>query len=197
MTTKTRTRVSGSTIAIVTLSILLATSIAIGIALAYFTATTNVAGTITLGNPVTVSITQGGASVASLTFGNNALPGSTYSQAIGISAPASMTDALMRAKLVITNTDSASVNVTATTTADWTLAADEYYYYYGTVSANDSINFVTQITIPTTLTNSDANKTFTISVIVETIQQANNAANATWTTAPSAWLNQYSPAAAA
>lgn len=195
MATKTRRRVSGSTIAIVTLSILLVASIAIGIALAYFTATTNVAGTITLGNPVTVGITQGGASVASLTFGNNALPGSTYDQAIGISAPASMTEALMRAKLVITNTDSASVNVTATTTADWTLATDEYYYYYGTVSANDSINFVTQITIPTTLTNSDANKTFTISVIVETIQQANNAANATWTTAPAAWLNQYSPVA--
>ena len=190
-----RRKVTTSTIAIVTLSILLAVSIAVGVTLAYFSSTANVAGDITLGDPVTISITQGGASVSSLTFSNDALPGTVYDQSIGVTAPEDMTTALMRAKLTITNTDGASTNVEATTTTSWTEGTDDYYYYQGTVSANAAIDFVTKITIPTSLTNEDANKTFTINVVVETIQQANNAANAVWTTAPAEWLNTYSPTA--
>jgi len=193
--TKQRKRLSTSTIAIITLSILLAVSIALGVTLAFFTSTATVAGDITLGDPVTISITQGGASVQSLTFANDALPGSVYDQTIGISAPADITTALVRAKLTITNTDGATANVEATTTEDWTDGEDDYYYYNGTISANATADFVTAITIPTSLTNEDANKTFTINVVVETIQQANNAANSVWTTAPEAWLNQYSPVA--
>ena len=106
-----------------------------------------------------------------------------------------MTEALMRAKLTITNTDGASQNVDATTTGSWVEGDDDYYYYNGTVNADDAIDFITQVTIPTTLTNADANKTYSIEVIVETIQQANNAANAVWTTAPESWLQSYSPVA--
>ncbi len=190
---KTRRGVSGSTIAIIALTILLLASIGIGITLAYFTSTANVTGNITLGDPVTISITQGGASVSSLTFDGDALPGTVYSQAIGVQAPSEMTEALMRAKLTITNTDGATTNVEANTTGDWRLGDDQYHYYNGTVNADDQIDFITTITIPTSLTNEDANKTYTIDVIVETIQQANNAANTVWNTAPSDWLDTYSP----
>ncbi len=193
---KTKRGVSGSTIAIITLAILLLAAIGIGITLAYFTATTNVTGNITLGDPVTISITQGGASASSLTFDGTALPGTVYSQAIGVKAPAQMTEALMRAKLTITNTDGASTNVEATTTGDWQLGDDQYHYYKGTINANDKIDFITAITIPTSLTNDDANKTYSIDVIVETIQQANNAANTVWDTAPADWLETYSPVSA-
>ena len=193
--TKTRRRVSTSTIAIIVLSILLIASIAIGVTIAYFTSSATVAGNITLGDPVTISITQGGASASTLTFAGDALPGTVYDQAIGVLAPAEMTEALMRAKLTITNTDGATSNVDATTTGDWVEGDDDYYYYNGTVNANDNIDFITNITIPTSLTNADANKTYSIEVIVETIQQANNAANAVWTTAPSEWLQTYSPVA--
>lgn len=190
---KIRRGVSGSTIAIIALTILLLASIGIGITLAYFTSTANVTGNITLGDPVTISITQGGASVSSLTFDGDALPGTVYSQAIGVQAPSEMTEALMRAKLTITNTDGATTNVEANTTGDWRLGDDQYHYYNGTVNADDQIDFITTITIPTSLTNEDANKTYTIDVIVETIQQANNAANTVWNTAPSDWLDTYSP----
>ena len=190
---KIRRGVSGSTIAIIALTILLLASIGIGITLAYFTSTANVTGNITLGDPVTISITQGGASVSSLTFDGDALPGTVYSQAIGVLAPSEMTEALMRAKLTITNTDGATTNVEANTTDDWRLGDDQYHYYNGTVNADDQIDFITTITIPTSLTNEDANKTYTIDVIVETIQQANNAANTVWNTAPSDWLDTYSP----
>lgn len=190
---KTRRGVSGSTIAIIALTILLLASIGIGITLAYFTSTANVTGNITLGDPVTISITQGGASVSSLTFDGDALPGTVYRQAIGVQAPSEMTEALMRAKLTITNTDGATTNVEANTTDDWRLGDDQYHYYNGTVNADDQIDFITTITIPTSLTNEDANKTYTIDVIVETIQQANNAANTVWNTAPSDWLDTYSP----
>ncbi len=193
--TKSRNKrgVSGSTIAIIALTILLLASIGIGITLAYFTSTANVTGNITLGDPVTISITQGGASVSSLTFDGDALPGTVYSQSIGVLAPPEMTEALMRAKLTITNTDGATTNVEANTTGDWRLGDDQYHYYNGTVNADDQIDFITTITIPTSLTNEDANKTYTIDVIVETIQQANNAANTVWNTAPSDWLDTYSP----
>ena len=191
---KQNRRVSGSTIAIITLSILLVATVAIGITLAYFTASTTVTGNIALGDPVTISITQGGASATSLTFAGDALPGTVYDQAIGISAPAQMTEALMRAKLTITNADGASTNVNGTTTASWTKGTDDYYYYNGSVTANASIDFITSLTVPTSLTNEDANKTFSVEVIVETIQKANNAANSVWTTAPADWLETYSPA---
>ena len=192
---KQRKRVSGSTIAIITLGVLLIASIAIGVTLAYFTASATVAGNITLGDPVTISITQGGASASSLTFAGDALPGTVYDQAIGIQAPADMTEALMRAKLTITNAEGATTTVEADTTAEWTEGDDDYYYYNGSVTANASIEFITSLTVPTTLTNADANKTFNIDVVVETIQKANNAANAVWTTAPSDWLETYSPIA--
>ena len=190
---KRKKRISGSTIAIVTLSILLIATVAIGITLAYFTASETVAGDITLGDPVTISITQGGASASTLTFSNKALPGDVFDQAIGIAAPADMTEALMRAKLTIANADGATTNVEATATDQWQLGDDDYYYYNGSVVANANIDFITKVTIPTSLTNDDANKTFNINVVVETIQRANNAANAVWTTAPSDWIDTYSP----
>lgn len=190
---KRKKRISGSTVAIITLSILLVSTVAIGITLAYFTATATVAGDITLGDPVTISITQGGASASTLTFSSDALPGDVFDQPIGIAAPAEMTEALMRAKLTITNTDGATTNVEATTTDAWITGDDDYHYYNGSVISNASIDFITKITVPTSLTNDDANKTFNVNVIVETIQKANNAANAVWTTAPADWLNTYSP----
>ena len=191
--TRQNRRVSGSTIAIITLSILLVATVAIGITLAYFTASTTVTGNISLGDPVTISISQGGASATSLTFAGDALPGTVYDQAIGISAPAQMTEALMRAKLTITNTDGATTNVEGTTTSSWVKGDDDYYYYNGSVTSNASIEFITSITVPTTLTNADANKTFSVEVVVETIQRANNAANSVWTTAPAEWIETYSP----
>ena len=186
--TQTKRKATASTIAIVTLSVLLIAAIAVGVALAFFTGSANVTGNITLGDPVNISITQGGASVSALTFTGKALPGTVYDQAIGVSAPANTTDALVRAKLTITDADGGTTPVEAKTTDSWQKGTDEYYYYKGTLTANGKADFVTSLTIPTTLTNDDANKTYTIAVVVEAIQKANNAANATWTTAPEDWL---------
>ena len=191
---KAKKRISGASIAIIVLSILLIASIAVGITLAYFAANANVTGSITLGDPVNINITQGGASVTSLTFTGNALPGQVYDQVIGVSIPAQSSNALLRAKLTITNTDGASLTVDATTVDAWTKGEDNYYYYKGTAKANDTIDFVTKLTVPTGLTNEDANKSFNIDVVVEAIQEANGAARSVWTTAPADWLDQYSPA---
>lgn len=193
--TQTKRKATASTIAIVTLSVLLIAAIAVGVALAFFTGSANVTGNITLGDPVNISITQGGASVSALTFTGKALPGTVYDQAIGVSAPANTTDALVRAKLTITDADGGTTPVEAKTTDSWQQGTDEYYYYKGTLTANGKADFVTSLKIPTTLTNDDANKTYTISVVVEAIQKANNAANATWITAPEDWLTTYSPMA--
>ena len=195
MATNTKRKASASTIAIVALSILLIVTVGVGIALAYFTGNANVTGDITLGDPVTINITQGGASVSALTFSGKALPGTVYDQAIGVSAPADTTEALIRAKLTITNADGASTAVEATTTSSWQKGDDDYYYYKGSLVANGNADFVTAITVPTSLTNADANKTYNIAIVVEAIQKANNAANATWTTAPADWLETYSPTA--
>lgn len=190
---KAKRRISASTVAIIVLSILLIASIAVGVTLAYFSSSTAVAGNVTLGDPVNINITQGGASVTSLTFSNDALPGHVYDQVIGVSVPESTSDALLRAKLTISNTDGATINIEATTVQAWVKGDDEYYYYNGVASAGDAIDFVTAITIPTGLTNEDANKTFNIDVSVEAIQEANNAARAVWVTAPTEWLDTYNP----
>lgn len=193
---RTRSRVKGSTIAIIVLSVLLIASIAVGVTLAYFAANTNVAGNVTLGDPVNINITQGGSSVTSLTFSGDALPGQVYDQVIGVSIPTNTSNALLRAKLTISNNDGATVNVEATTVDAWVDGDDGYYYYNGVATAGDSIDFITAITIPTSMTNDDANKTFNIDVSVEAIQEANNAARAVWTTAPEEWLNTYNPVTA-
>lgn len=190
---KVKKRVKGSTIAIIVLSVMLIASIAVGVTLAYFASDATAAGDITLGDPVNINITQGGSSVTSLTFASDVLPGHVYDQVIGVSVPADTSDALLRAKLTITNSDGATLNVEATTVDAWVEGDDDYYYYNGVASANDSIDFVTALTIPTGLTNQDANKTFNIDISVEAIQEANNAARAVWTTAPTDWLDTYNP----
>lgn len=190
---KERKRIKGSTIAIIVLSVMLIASIAVGVTLAYFAADANVVGNVSLGDPVNINITQGGSTVTSLTFSNDALPGHVYDQAIGVSIPDDTSDALLRAKLTISNTEGATLNVEATTVDTWVEGDDGYYYYNGVASAGDSIDFVTAVTIPTGLTNADANKTFNIDISVEAIQEANNAARAVWTTAPAEWLDTYNP----
>ena len=190
---RTKKRVKGSTIAIIVLSVMLIASIAVGVTLAYFAADANVVGNVTLGDPVNINITQGGSTVTSLTFSNDALPGHVYDQVIGVSVPADTSNALLRAKLTITNTDGAAVNVEATTVEAWVEGTDDYYYYNGVAKAGDAIDFVTAVTIPTSLTNEDANKSFNIDISVEAIQEANNAARAVWTSAPTDWLNTYAP----
>ncbi len=182
---------SASTFAIIALSLLLVASIVLGLTGAFFTGNANVEGTITLGAPVDITITQGGASAETLTFTGTAMPGTVYDQAIAIKQPNSTSDSVVRAKLTLTNTGSASVNVTATTAENWVEGDDDYYYYQGVVRAGESHDFVTSITVPTSLTNADANKTYTISIVVEAIQHANGAANEVWTTAPEDWLASY------
>ena len=190
---RARRRVKGSTIAIIVLSIMLIASIAVGVTLAYFTANANVVGNVSLGDPVNINITQGGSTVTSLTFGEDALPGHVYDQPIGVSVPSNTSNALLRAKLTISNTEGATLNVEATTVDSWVDGEDGYYYYDGVAKAGDSIDFVTAVRIPTGMTNADANKTFNIDVSVEAIQEANNAARSVWTTAPADWLDTYNP----
>ena len=190
-----RKRVNPATIAIIVLSILLVASIAIGATLAYFSADQDVTGTLTLGNPVNINITQGGASVSSLTFDGTAMPGTVYSQPIGVSIPADTSDALLRAKLTLSDTAGATTNIVAATSANWVAGSDNYYYYNGVATAGQSIEFVSSITVPTTLTNEAANEVFTINVIVEAIQEANDAAADVWTTAPAEWIATYATTA--
>lgn len=182
---------TASTVAIVTLSILLGLSLVLGLTAAFFTATQTATGNITLGNPVNINITQGGTSVESLTFSGNALPGTSYTQAIGVAVPADTSDSVLRAKLTLTNTGNASKPITATTASNWTAGEDGYYYYNGTAKANDTISFCTAITVPSDLTNADANKVYTVSFQVEAIQFANGAASEVWTTAPTDWITNY------
>lgn len=191
-TVKIKTRKnSGSTIAIIALSVLLGLSVIFGVTAAFFSASKGATGNITLGDPVNVDITQGGASVTSLTFDGSAMPGTVYDQVIGVSVPADSSDCVVRGKLTITNTDGSSVNVEAITDTNWVKGDDDYYYYNGILSANGSAGFVTKITVPKTLTNADANKTFALSIQIEAIQFANGAAAEVWTTAPSSWTTNY------
>ena len=170
-----RKKANPATIAIIVLSVLLLASIVFGATLAYFSANADVTGTITLGNPVNINITQGGASVSTLTFDGTAMPGSVYNQPIGISVPTDTSNALLRAKLQLTDINGATSKINATTNANWTSGDDDYYYYNGIAKAGDAIEFVSKVTVPTSLTNEDAKKVFTVSIVVEAIQEANNA----------------------
>jgi len=189
-----RKRISPATIAIIVLSVLLVASIAIGATLAYFTAQQDVTGTITLGNPVNLTITQGGSAVTNLTFSDDAMPGTSYDQPISISIPADTSNALLRAKLTMTDAEDNAAIIDATTTGDWVKGTDDYYYYNGVASATDTIGFVTAITVPTSLTNDAANDVYTVNIIVEAIQEANYAAASVWTTAPTDWIATYATA---
>lgn len=184
-------RTSGTTLAIIALSVLLGLSLIFGVTAAFFSANATAGGDITLGDPVNINITQGGAAVSTLTFDGKALPGTVYSQPIAVSMPADTSDAVIRGKLTITNSDSASVNVTAVTPDTWQVGEDDYYYYKGKLAAGENAEFVTSITVPKTLTNADANKTYALSVQIEAIQFANGAASEVWTTAPTDWVSSY------
>ena len=189
--TKKKRKSASSTLAIVALSILLGLSVIFGVTAAFFSATASATGDITLGDPVNINITQGGTTVTTLTFNGTAMPGTVYDQPIAVAMPANTSDAVIRGKLTITNTQNAATNVTATTNANWVAGSDDYYYYNGKLSAGDTQEFISALTIPKSLTNADANKTFTIAVQIEAIQFANGAASEVWTTAPSTWTTNY------
>lgn len=191
VTVNNRKNKSASTIAIVTLSVLLGLSLILGLTAAFFSASRSATGDITLGDPVNINITQGGANVEVLTFSGTAMPGTTYDQPIGVSVPTNTSQSVLRCKLSLGNTGSASLPVTATTSEDWVLGDDEYYYYNGSVNSGDTLTFCSSITVPTGLTNADANKVYTITFQVEAIQYANGAASEVWTTAPTDWVNTY------
>lgn len=176
---------------IVALSVLLLVSFIWGVSGAYFQDSDISSGMITTGGPVNIDITQGGASATTLTFSSSAMPGDVFDQAIQVTAPEGTSKAVLRAKLTVSNDDGLSAPVTATTAENWAKNTDDYYYYSGTIEAGNSIDFVTQVEVPTSLTNDDANKSNTISVVVEAIQHANGAARAVWTTAPSDWVAAY------
>ena len=188
---KKRKKSNASTLAIVALSILLGLSLTFGLTAAFFGTTKTATGTITLGDPVDIIITQGGTTVTALTFDGSAMPGTEYDQPIAVAMPDNTSDAVLRGKLTITNSDEAAVNVSATTNGSWVLGQDDYYYFNGKLSAGQSQEFVTKITVPKSLTNADANKTYVISVQVEAIQFANGAAAEIWTTAPQTWVTNY------
>lgn len=188
----TRKNRNASTVAIITLSILLGLSLILGLTAAFFSANQTAAGNITLGNPVNINITQGGTSVESLTFDGTAMPGTSYTQAIGVSVPQNTSKSVLRCKLTLTNTGEAtSKPITATTSDKWVQGTDDYYYYNGSVNAGDSVDFCTAITVPKELTNLDANKVYTVTFQVEAIQYANGAASEVWTTAPEKWTTAY------
>ena len=191
MVTENRRKNNSSTIAIIALSILLLTSVVLGVTGAFFFQNAAVTGDITLGDPVNINLTQGGTSVASLTFSGAAMPGTNYSQPIGVTAPAATSDAVLRGKLTITNTDGSAYVVTATTNPAWIDGGDGYLYYNGVLTAGTSVDFVTEVQVPTELENIDANKTYNLNVQVESIQWANGAASQVWTSAPAAWVTAY------
>lgn len=183
---------NASTVAIITLSILLGLSLILGLTAAFFSANQTATGNITLGDPVNINITQGGTSVESLTFSGTAMPGTSYTQVIGVSVPQNTSQSVLRCKLTLTNAGEAtSQPVTATTSDKWVKGEDDYYYYNGSVNAGDSIDFCSAITVPKTLTNTDANKIYTVTFQVEAIQYANGAASEVWTTAPQDWTKSY------
>lgn len=187
-----RKKKNASTVAIITLSVLLGLSLILGLTAAFFSANQTATGDITLGDPVNISITQGGASVEAFTFSGTAMPGTVYSQPIGVSVPENTSQSVLRCKLTLANSgDATSQPITATTSDDWTLADDGYYYYNGSVNAGDSLDFCTEIQVPKGLTNQDANKVYTVTFQVEAIQYANGAASEVWTTAPTEWVNSY------
>lgn len=182
---------ASSTVAIVTLSILLGLSLVLGLTAAFFSASQTATGTVTLGDPVNINITQGGTNVTALTFAGTALPGTSYTQPIGISVPANTSKSVLRCKLSLTNEDATTTDITATTSDKWTLGEDGYYYYNGSVEATNTVDFCTAITVPKSLTNTSANKVYTVTFQVEAIQYANGAASEVWTTAPEKWTTTY------
>ncbi|MBE5746098.1 MAG: hypothetical protein E7359_02295 [Clostridiales bacterium] len=190
---KSKKRKNASTVAIITLSILLGLSLLLGLTAAFFGANQSATGDITLGDPVNINITQGGTNVEAFTFAGTAMPGTTYSQPIGVSIPENSSECVLRCKLTLSNTGEAtSFPVKATTSDTWSLNEDDdYYYYNGKAASGDSIDFCTQIEVPKELTNLDANKIYTITFQVEAIQYANGAASEVWTTAPSDWIESY------
>lgn len=182
---------SSSRIAIIALSILLLTSVVLGVTGAFFFQNAAVAGDITLGDPVNIDLAQGGATVTSLTFSGAAMPGTIYAQPIGVSSPAATSDTVLRGKLTITNSDGSTFNVTATTDPAWIDGGDDYLYYNGVLSASGTVDFVTEIQVPTELENLDANKTYNLNVQIEAMQWENGAASQVWLTAPAEWVTAY------
>lgn len=147
--------------------------IAIGGTLAWFTDKGEVTNVVTFGNvDIKLEETKNGAlQEGGLTF-DNVVPGDTLAKDPTITN-ISENQCYIRAKVTFTGDsiiDGTALNIDST---KWKLCKDGYYYYKDALSKNGSAQLFTTVTIPTTLGNSVAGKTFDIKVEAEAIQKDN------------------------
>lgn len=154
-------------------AVALCTMIAIGGTLAWFTDKGEVTNVVTFGNvDIKLEETKNGAlQEGGLTF-DNVVPGDELAKDPTITN-ISENQCYIRAKVTFTGDsiiDGTALNIDST---KWKLANDGYYYYKDSLAKNGSAQLFTTVTIPTTLGNSAAGKTFDIKVEAEAIQKDN------------------------
>jgi len=149
---KKRKKISASATAAVVLAVLLVVATTVSATLAWFASRDSAAGSMTLGQPVIVNVTQADASAATaLTFevaSDYLLPGMLITPDIAVTLQASNTATILRARLDSTvegvstaladqlNDDFRDV-LTPRINAGWRLNEDDgWYYFLGTTGQN-------------------------------------------------------------
>lgn len=145
----------------------------VGGTLAWFTDKGEATNVVTFGNvDIKLEETKDGVlQEGGLTF-NNIMPGAILEKDPTITN-ISKNDCYIRAKVNFTGEsiiDDKSLNID---NSKWKLCKDGYYYYKDPLAKNDTAQLFTTVTIPTTLGNEAAGKTFDIKIEAEAIQKDN------------------------
>ena len=119
----------------------------------------------------------------------NVMPGDTVTKIAKINKTADSANCYIRAKITFGGDMAASNAIddsVLTLASGWTKDNDGYYYYANPLTNTTPVDFFTAVTIPTSIDNTYADKTLTITVQAEAIQAANFNGSAPWTSGGSA-----------
>ncbi len=156
----------GFLFAIIVLTILLITSVILGVT-GYFSSATYLISNseLKVGDNISVGVRENQTSVLSLTFDGSYLPGETIPQIIQINSEDMNSNLKVRVKAEVFGSSS---NFDFVTTSHFEKAEDGYYYYDETLQGGNKITFCNYITNPE---EGDliSNEKYILTIVVETL----------------------------
>lgn len=127
-----------------------------------------------LGTDIQLTIDDSGSISQTLYFYGSYLPEFEVPQNSSVSLSPKSNDAKIRAKVYVYDEHNNLININATTTTEWTVSADGYYYYNGTMTPNLTVQFSKGVTLPKGDANLSSNNIYLIIMTFETLPADSN-----------------------
>lgn len=152
----------------ISLAIMLAISIYLGLSGWYFKADNSLESDLVLGETVQVDIDKNQSACVSFTFAGSYIHGEELSQIIAVKNLSDDSDLFVRAKVSVFSKVSDNYDISLMETINWTLRDDGYYYFDSLLSSSSKANLCSAIELGEE-SNFNSKKTYILNVTFESL----------------------------